>query len=77
MIKDKKLPKGVMFWSFVSMYGLLRTLVELVRQPDEQVGFLFGYFTMGQLLSIPVFLVGVVMIVKIMKKDFKNGINPT
>lgn len=68
LIKDKKLPKGVMFWSFVSMYGLLRTLVELVRQPDEQVGFLFGYFTMGQLLSFPVFVVGVVMVIRILKK---------
>ena len=29
LIKDKKLPKGFMFWSFVALYGLFRTVVEL------------------------------------------------
>ena len=61
-IKDKKLPKGFMFWSFVTMYGLLRTLVEFFRQPDDQLGFIFQYFTMGQLLSFPLFLVGLFML---------------
>jgi len=57
-IKDKKLPKGFMFWSFVALYGLFRTIVEFFRQPDEQIGFIFNYVTMGQLLSFPLFLVG-------------------
>ena len=64
-IKDKKLPKGFMFWSFVASYGMLRTIVELFRQPDEQIGFIFNYFTMGQLLSFPLFLIGVYMIFRL------------
>lgn len=66
-IKDKKLPKGFMFWSFVTLYGLLRTIMEFFRQPDEQIGFIFKYFTMGQLLSFPLFLVGLYMLFRLNK----------
>ena len=67
-IKDKKLPKGFMFWSFVTLYGLFRTIIEFFRQPDEQIGFIFNYFTMGQLLSFPLFLVGVYMLFNLKRK---------
>jgi phosphatidylglycerol---prolipoprotein diacylglyceryl transferase len=66
-IKDKKLPRGFMFWSFVSMYGLFRTIVEFFRQPDPQIGFLFGYLSMGQLLSFPLFVLGVYMLYRLKK----------
>lgn len=69
LIKDKKLPKGFMFWSFIALYGLFRTLVEFFRQPDEQVGFIFNYFTMGQLLSFPMFLAGLYMLYRLKKKS--------
>lgn len=65
LIKDKKLPKGFMFWSFVTLYGLFRTIVEFFRAPDEQIGFIFNYFTMGQLLSFPLFLIGLFMLFKL------------
>ena len=67
-VKDKKLPKGFMFWTFVTLYGLLRTIMEFFRQPDEQVGFIFNYFTMGQLLSFPLFLIGLHMLHRLKKK---------
>lgn len=67
-LKDKKLPKGCMFWSFVTLYGLFRTIVEFFRQPDEQIGFILNYFTMGQLLSFPLFLIGLFMLYKLNKK---------
>jgi len=68
-VKDKNLPKGFMFWSFVTLYGLLRTIAEFFRQPDEQIGFLFNYLTMGQLLSFPLFLLGVYMLFRLKQKD--------
>ncbi|MBI2658659.1 prolipoprotein diacylglyceryl transferase [Candidatus Woesearchaeota archaeon] len=68
VIKDKKAPKGFMFWSFVTMYGLFRTFVEFFRQPDEQIGFIFNYFTMGQLLSFPLFLLGLYMLFRLKRK---------
>lgn len=67
IIKDKKLPKGFMFWSFVTLYGLFRTIVEFFRAPDEQIGFIFNYFTMGQLLSFPLFLLGAYMLFRLNK----------
>ncbi|MBI2655343.1 prolipoprotein diacylglyceryl transferase [Candidatus Woesearchaeota archaeon] len=67
-IKGKKLPKGFMFWSFVAMYGLLRTIAEFFRQPDEQIGFILNYFTMGQLLSFPLFLFGTYMLFRLRRK---------
>ncbi len=67
-IKDKKLPKGFMFWSSVALYSLFRTIIEFFRQPDEQVGFIFNYFTMGQLLSFPLFLLGIYMLLRLKKK---------
>ncbi|MEK6942842.1 MAG: prolipoprotein diacylglyceryl transferase [Nanoarchaeota archaeon] len=67
-IKDRKLPSGFMFWTFVALYGLLRTFIEFFRQPDEQVGFIFQYFTMGQLLSFPLFLIGIYMLYRLKNK---------
>jgi len=64
----KKLPKGFMFWTFITLYGLLRTIVEFFRAPDEQIGFIFNYFTMGQLLSFPLFLLGLYMMFRLKKK---------
>lgn len=59
IIKDKKMPKGFMFWLFVIMYSAFRFTVEFFRQPDEQLGFIIGMMSMGQILSIIMFLVGV------------------
>ncbi|HLC60693.1 MAG TPA: prolipoprotein diacylglyceryl transferase [Candidatus Nanoarchaeia archaeon] len=70
-VKDKKLPKGFMFWSFVTLYGLLRAIMEFFRQPDEQVGFVFNYFTMGQLLSFPLFLLGIYMLYRLKRADIE------
>lgn len=51
--------QGVPFFSFFVGYGLFRFLVEFVRQPDAQLGFLWGGATMGQLLSLPMIVFGV------------------
>jgi phosphatidylglycerol:prolipoprotein diacylglycerol transferase len=58
----KKLPAGVILWSFVSLYGVFRFLVEFTREPDAQLGYFWGVFSMGQLLSFPMFLFGLAMI---------------
>ena len=42
---------------------MFRFLVEFVRVPDAQLGHLFGFVTMGQLLSIPVLLAGIALLV--------------
>jgi len=49
---------GVAGWTFVAGYGLFRFIVEFFRQPDDHLGLLVSFFSMGQLLSLPMFLLG-------------------
>lgn len=59
---SRKLPpfkEGTYFAIFCILYAIFRFLVEFVREPDSQLGYLaWDWLTMGQLLSIPVFLLG-------------------
>lgn len=56
-------PQGVMLGWLLTLYGVFRIFVEFFRQPDIQIGFLPGGETMGQLLSIPVVLLGIGILV--------------
>ena len=42
---------------FVILYGVFRILMEQFREPDAHMGYFFGNFTMGQLLSVPLIVV--------------------
>jgi phosphatidylglycerol:prolipoprotein diacylglycerol transferase len=53
---------GIPAWTFCAGYGLFRFIVEFFRQPDAQIGTFLDFFSMGQLLSLPMFLVGSFMI---------------
>lgn len=56
-------PRGTFLGTFLVLYGVFRFLVELVRQPDAQLGYLWGgWLTMGQLLSVPLIVAGVVVL---------------
>ena len=44
--------QGVMSFAFLIGYGVVRFLVEFVREPDSHLGLFFGLVTMGQLLSM-------------------------
>ncbi len=51
---------------FLILYGLFRFIVEFVRVPDVQLGYLaFGWLTMGQLLSLPMIVLGVYLLLKV------------
>jgi len=54
----KPRPVGAVSGLFLMMYGIFRILVEFVRQPDAQLGFYFEWLTMGQILSLPMVLLG-------------------
>jgi phosphatidylglycerol:prolipoprotein diacylglycerol transferase len=54
---------GTIVGSFAVFYALARCFCELFREPDIQLGFLWGGTTMGQLLSIPLFLFGIGLII--------------
>jgi phosphatidylglycerol---prolipoprotein diacylglyceryl transferase len=53
---------------FLGLYGLARIFCEFFREPDPQLGFLFGGATMGMLLSAPLVVVGVILIIASMRR---------
>jgi len=66
-LKEKKLPKGFLFWSFVTMYSALRFFVEFFREPDPQLGFIIFNLSMGQILSSIVFFIGIYFLFRLKK----------
>ena len=56
---SKPRPRYAVAGMFVLLYGVFRFAVEFVRLPDAQLGYLaFGWLTMGQVLSLPLVLIG-------------------
>ena len=53
---------GLIIGLFAVGYAIARSFCELFREPDAQLGFLWNTITMGMLLSVPLFLFGVVLI---------------
>jgi phosphatidylglycerol:prolipoprotein diacylglycerol transferase len=54
---------GLILGSFIAIYGLARITGEHFREPDPQLGFLWGGLTMGMLLSAPMVIAGAILIV--------------
>ncbi len=59
-----RLRSGFLSGAFLAGYGLARITSEFFRQPDVQLGFLWGGATMGQLLSLPLLIVGGVLMLR-------------
>ena len=59
-IGSKKPGKGMLTASYFVLYGLIRFVIEFWREPDVQIGFLLGFFTLGQLLSLAMSIVGII-----------------
>src|SRR5471030_1795957 len=58
---------GMIIGCFAVVYAIARTTSEFFREPDAQLGFLWGGMTMGMLLSMPLFLAGVGLIMYALK----------
>lgn len=54
---------GLVLGSFILIYGVARIIGEHFREPDPQLGFLWGGLTMGMLLSVPMVVIGTIMVV--------------
>jgi phosphatidylglycerol:prolipoprotein diacylglycerol transferase len=54
---------GLVLGSFILIYGIARIIGEHFREPDPQLGFLWGGLTMGMLLSVPMVIIGIIMVV--------------
>jgi phosphatidylglycerol---prolipoprotein diacylglyceryl transferase len=66
---------GVVTGVFAIGYGAARITCEFFREPDVQLGFLWGGLTMGMLLCIPLILAGIAVLVVAFKRTakLKNG----
>lgn len=62
LVGRRPTPPGTVFWSFITGYGLCRVVVEFFREPDFHIGFILGPFSMGQVLSVPMILIGAFML---------------
>jgi phosphatidylglycerol:prolipoprotein diacylglycerol transferase len=59
---------GLILGSFIVIYAFARIIGELFREPDPQLGFLWGGLTMGMLLSVPMIIAGSILIVMAWRK---------
>ena len=60
-LKDKKIPEGGILPLFLIFYGIFRFFIEFFRQPDAQLGFILGPFSMGQVLCFLMILGGIAL----------------
>ena len=49
---------------FALWYGMSRIIAEFFREPDAHLGYIFGFITMGMILSVPLCAVGVWLLVR-------------
>lgn len=61
---------GMLSSLFIIGYATLRFFVEYFRAPDEHIGFIFSYFTLGQLLSLYMFFSGAVLLLWLKRRDY-------
>jgi phosphatidylglycerol---prolipoprotein diacylglyceryl transferase len=61
LLRKNILKTGQLFAVYLVLYGLFRVFVEFFREPDIQIGYILGFFTMGQLLSSIMIIGGLII----------------
>ena len=59
-LKDKNYRNGILFGWFLVLYSIFRTLTEFLR--EQEPSWIIGPFTIAQLLNIPMFLIGLLLL---------------
>ena len=55
---------GTVSFAFLFFYGIFRFIAEIFREPDKQLGYLFGSLSMGMLLSLIMIFVSIILFYK-------------
>ena len=55
---------GLISALFLIFYSLFRFFIEFTREPDVQIGFVLFNFSLGQILSIIMFFIGIILFYK-------------
>ena len=68
-LKERKLKDGSLLAAFIIGYGALRFFVEFFREPDVQLGFVLGPFTMGQVLCSIMIVAGIGLLIYLQRRQ--------
>jgi phosphatidylglycerol:prolipoprotein diacylglycerol transferase len=60
-LRQNKRFSGLLFPIYLIGYGVVRFFLEFLRQPDAQLGFIFGWLTMGQILCLAMIAAGLIV----------------
>jgi len=66
-LRKKGFQDGMMVACFLGLYGVIRFFLEFFREPDPQLGFVIGPFTMGQLLCAAM-IIGALLLALLLKR---------
>ncbi len=70
---NKSKPLGAVSGLFLLCYGVFRFSVEFFREPDAQIGFVaFGWLSKGQLLSLPMIIIGIGLLIWSYRKKYET-----
>ena len=62
LLRKVAMPKGTLFWIFITLYGTFRIIAETFREPDAHLAFILPNITAGMILSVPMVMGGLIMI---------------
>jgi len=70
LYSTKPRPQGSVSALFILLYGIMRFGCEFFREPDMHIGFVaLNWLTMGQILSLPMIVIGGIMLILVNKHD--------
>ena len=72
-VKDRKHYDGFLSALFILLYGVFRFCIEFFREPDVQLGFILGPFSMGQVLCTFMMAVGILLMIYLRRKAKPGG----
>ena len=61
-IRRARAPRGAMLAFYLIGYGAVRFFIEFYREPDAHLGFVVGFFSMGQVLCAAMITAGVFLL---------------
>ena len=76
LLKSHRYRDGIVGASFLIGYGLFRFVTEFAREPDKQLGFVLGPFSMGQLLCFIMVVAGALVMIHVFKSQTIRKIEP-
>ncbi len=63
-LTNKKNTTGLLSGVFLIFYSIFRIVIEIFREPDFYIGYIFNIFSLGQILCIPMMILGIFLICK-------------